>query len=90
MGKAITLGDFLKSAREAAGLSQGDVSTKLGYSTPQFISNWERNVSNPPIDTLKKIGNMYKVDPEELFEVVLKAAIHETTEDLKRKFKQSR
>ena len=84
------LADFLKEKRVAAGLSQKDVADKLGYSTPQFISNWERGVSHPPINALKKIGEMYKVSADELFEVTLNTTIQDVTQDLRRKIANSK
>lgn len=84
------LSDFLKEKRIAAGLSQRDVADKLGYSTPQFISNWERGVSHPPISALKKLGDLYKISAEELFEITLNTTIHEVTQDLRRKFANSK
>jgi transcriptional regulator with XRE-family HTH domain len=84
------LADFLKEKRVAASLSQRDVADKLGYSTPQFISNWERGVSHPPINAIKKLGELYKVSADELFEVTLSATIQEVTQDLRRKFASSR
>lgn len=80
------LADFLQKKRIAAGFSQFDVSTKLGYSTPQFVSNWERGVSHPPINALKRIAQLYNVSAEEIFEVVLAQKIQEVTRDLRRKF----
>lgn len=84
--QVIQLGKFLKESRESAGLSQRDVAVKLGYSTPQFISNWERSVSTPPLKTLKKISELYKVAPDELFNVLLAEQVQQLTVDLKRKF----
>lgn len=84
-----TLGEYIKAKRIAAGLAQKDVSDKFGYSTPQFISNWERGVSNPPIGDLKKLAAIYGIDAEELFDIILIATIKATTEDLRRKFKTS-
>ncbi|MFP5518296.1 MAG: helix-turn-helix domain-containing protein [Bdellovibrionia bacterium] len=84
--EAIHLGHFLKEKRELAGLSQKDVATKLGYSTPQFVSNWERGISTPPLKTLKKIGDLYKVSPDELFNVTLNYQLQQMTFDLKKKF----
>lgn len=84
------LAEFLKQKRVTAGLSQRDVADKLGYSTPQFISNWERGVSHPPISALKKLGELYKVSAEDLFEVTLDATVHEVTQDLRRKFASSK
>lgn len=83
------MGSYLKRVREEAGLSQGAVAKALGYNTAQFISNWERDVSMPPIASLKKLGNLYKIDAEQLFEVMLKTTIDMTTKDLERKFKAS-
>lgn len=80
------LGEFLQTKRKAAGYSQWEVSVKLGYSTPQFISNWERGISSPPINVLKKIAHIYNASAEELFEVVLETKIREVTKELRRKF----
>ncbi|HWU45112.1 MAG TPA: helix-turn-helix transcriptional regulator [Bdellovibrio sp.] len=84
------LADFLKQKRSAAGLSQRDVADKLGYTTPQFISNWERGVSHPPINALKRLGELYRVSAEDLFEVTLDATIQEVTQDLRKKFATSK
>lgn len=82
----IHLGQFLKEKRENVGLSQKDVADKLGYSTPQFVSNWERGISTPPLKTLKKIGDLYKVSSDDLFTVTLNYQIQQMTVDLKKKF----
>jgi transcriptional regulator with XRE-family HTH domain len=79
-------GDFLKTSREAQGLSQRDVSTALGYNTSQFISNWERGLSLPPIPTLRKLAKVYKIDAEVLFNVILEAQVELETQNLKEKF----
>ena len=83
---ANTLGSFLQQKRQAAGHSQWDVSEKLGYSTAQFISNWERGVSAPPINILKKIAQLYNTSADELFEVVLSEKIQDIERDLRRRF----
>jgi transcriptional regulator with XRE-family HTH domain len=46
------LGTYLKDVREDANLTQADVSHKLGYTSPQFISNIERGISVVPLKTL--------------------------------------
>lgn len=88
--KGNILADFLKAKRIATGKSQRWVSERLGYSTPQFISNWERGVSRPPINALKKLGEMYLVSAEDLFEVTLNHEIQELTTELRRKFASSK
>lgn len=82
----IQLAALLKQKRIAAGLSQGDVAMKMGYSTPQFISNWERGIACPPVRDLKKLADILKTSPEELFEVFLEGTISHVTHEMKRKF----
>ncbi len=84
--KQVSLAKFLKEKRENVGLSQKQVADKLGYTTPQFVSNWERGVSSPPLKTLKKIGDLYDVSADDLFRVALDSTIQQVTIDLKRKF----
>lgn len=80
------LAKFLKEKRVQSGLSQKDVAEKLGYSTSQFISNWERGISHPPLNTLRSLSQLYKINPEEMFEVLLKATVAQVEVDLKKKF----
>ena len=83
------LAKFLKEKRTVAGLSQKDVATKLGYSTSQFISNWERGISQPPIHTLRTLAKMYGVAADQMFQVLVSATIDQVQEDLKQKFYNS-
>lgn len=66
------LGDFLQSKRVKAGLSQGDVATKLGYSSPQFISNFERGLCAPPLNKLKMLVQLYDLSGEEVLKLMMK------------------
>ena len=70
--------NILKTLRESAGLSQADVADKLGYISGQFISNWERGVSFPPIKAIPKLAKIYKTDREYLFKTLRDAMlVHE-------------
>ncbi len=66
------LGDFLQSKRVKAGLSQGDVATKLGYSSPQFISNFERGLCAPPLNKLKLLVQLYDLNGDEVLRLMMK------------------
>lgn len=66
------LGSYLKARRIAAGLTQHDVSTELGYSTPQFVSNFERGLCSPPLNALPTLVKLYGMDPEELVQLILR------------------
>lgn len=65
------LGDFLKETRESSHLTQAEVSERLGYSSPQFISNIERGISVIPLKTLAKMVSLYKANPEIVVRIIL-------------------
>jgi len=66
------VGVKLKGWREKVKLSQGEVARKLQYSSPQFVSNWERGLSLPPMEVLPKLLSLYSLSPDELTEVIYK------------------
>lgn len=80
------LSDFLREKRLSADLSQMDVAKKLGYTSAQFVSNWERGLSNPPISTLRRLSEIYRIPPDDLFEIILTTMINQVTQDLHKKF----
>lgn len=79
-------GTFLRASREKQNLSQKEVSVHLGYNTSQFISNWERGLSEPPVPVIKTLAKLYKIDPEALFEVILEAHLEGVEKSLRLKF----
>ena len=66
------LGKYLQKRRIKADLTQIEVARKLGYSSAQFISNFERGLCSPPLKQLRKIENMYDIDPCELIKIMMK------------------
>ena len=58
------LAKFIKDKREEVGLTQDDVGQSLLFKCGQFISNWERGVSYPPLTTLKPLAKKYGVEVE--------------------------
>lgn len=83
--KNISLSDYLKDKRVKAGFTQMDVANHLGYTSAQFISNWERGISAPPVETLKKISSFYGLKLEEVYTVVLETSIRDIKKDLHNK-----
>lgn len=80
---------FLKASRLKVGLSQAGVSEQMGYTTPQFVSNWERGVSQPPVSDLKVLAKIYRVSEEQLFSIVEEVTIEQVRIDLRKRFKNS-
>ena len=84
------LKEFLKRSRVRAGLSQRDVANHLKYKTPQFISNWERGLSGPPISEIKKLSGLYKINSDDLYQVMLNSAIESLKDDFAKRYKRSK
>jgi transcriptional regulator with XRE-family HTH domain len=80
------LSAFLKKKRVEAGLTQSEVAQELGYSSPQFISNWERGLANPPVFILRNLTKLYKVSADEMFTKLMA----EVERDLHREFYSSK
>lgn len=69
--KKHNLGNYLKKKRIEADFTQAQVAKKLGYSSPQFVSNFERNLCSPPLKQMKKIVAMYGIEPSELIGIMM-------------------
>lgn len=65
------LGEYLKEKRINANFSQMDLASSLGYSTAQFVSNWERGIAAPPADKFYDIIKLLKMDKEEFVDFLL-------------------
>lgn len=76
----------MKEKRVAAGLTQSEVARKLGYSSPQFVSNWERGLANPPVFVLRDLTKMYKVSADSMFDLL----VDDVKNELHREFYASR
>jgi transcriptional regulator with XRE-family HTH domain len=66
-----SLGQYLQEMRTKAKLTQREVSLELGYSSAQFISNFERGISSPPLKKLRELIRMYKMPVEKVMGLVL-------------------
>lgn len=66
-----TLNDYLRQKRVDSGLSQLDVARELGYSSPQFVSNWERGLVSPPLETIAVLIDLYKIPSSEVVSKIL-------------------
>lgn len=59
-GPAETLGDRLRAARRAAGLSRGELADKLGLKA-RTVKGWERNELEPRPDKMTKLAGLLNV-----------------------------
>ena len=68
---ATLIGEYLRTRREARGLSQADVSLYLGLTSPQYVSNVERGNCGPSGKRLKKWAGFIDADMTECVELMV-------------------
>lgn len=81
------LESFLKTAREQGGMTQLQLSRKLGLTSPQFVSNWERGVARVPIRTLAKLVKLFKLEIELVIDLRTRDSRDYLTQFLNRRLK---
>jgi len=64
------IGTYLRASREQAGLTQAELAKVLGYSTAQFVSNWERGISLPPLDVLPVVAKALAIRSQTFIDVI--------------------
>src|ERR1044072_1785192 len=65
------IANTLREQRKKAGLRQIDVARKLGFSTAERISQWEKGKTYPHMINLFKLSSIFKVLPHELYQTML-------------------
>jgi transcriptional regulator with XRE-family HTH domain len=65
------LGEFLKGAREMAGISQSELAEKLGLKSAQSISNIERGVAPLPQSQIKDVARILELDAADIVEIIV-------------------
>jgi transcriptional regulator with XRE-family HTH domain len=66
-----SFGSFLKNAREKRNVTQSELAKKLGYTTSQFISNWERGLCDPPMDAIPEISQFLGLSKRDVVTAIL-------------------
>lgn len=69
-----SIGQYIKRKRVESGITQADLAKRLGY-TAQFVTNWERGVSSPPANTLRKIVAILKIPEQEILDLLCQESI---------------
>jgi len=63
----VDIGKNIAILRKQHNMSQGALAEKL-FVTPQAVSRWERSETQPDVDTIKKIAQIFGVTVEEVVE----------------------
>jgi transcriptional regulator with XRE-family HTH domain len=65
------LGEYLGHLRSESKFTQREVSLALGYSSAQFISNFERGIAIPPLTKLRALLKLVGGDPDRAIDLLL-------------------
>lgn len=65
------VGQFFRLHREKSGLTQAQVARKVGYGSPQFISNIERGISVAPLALMATLLKLYRANGARLTKIIL-------------------
>lgn len=80
-----SIGGYLLEARKRKGWSQLTLSKKLGYTTPQFVSNWENGRSSPPLKALAQCVRILDLEDEKIIEILLDETERALRQQLRKK-----
>lgn len=64
----MTTGERIRQARKSAGMTQAELAHKLGISAAG-IAQWENDLRNPKIETLRKLADALGLRPVIYFTV---------------------
>ena len=64
--------EFFKNKREEKGLTQEAVSKALGYKSKQIVSNWERGLCLPPVNSLHDLTKLLSLKNDDVVKIFLK------------------
>lgn len=67
-----TIADLIKDKRHVAKLKQRDLSRELGYKSAQFVSNWERGISKPPLKDAKKVCEILGISVNKYKQILIR------------------
>ena len=69
MKRTRPLSKYFTDVRKKSGMSQWDLATSLGYTSPQMVSNWERDLCSPPIEAVRKMTKLFRLSKDEVLNV---------------------
>ena len=78
----IKLGLMIKEYRNKAQLSQAELAKKLGYTTPQFVSNFERGVGKVPLVVVGRLIKILELPEREIMQLLIDEYTLEVKKDI--------
>lgn len=83
------LAKTLKLKRNAVGMTQSQLSKNLGYECSQFVSNWERAISMPPMNAVDRLSQLLRIPAFSLLKLIHAAYAEERWEKMLREYSEA-
>ncbi len=80
----------LKRLRKEAGLRQIDIAERLGHTSADRVSHWEKGLAVPGLINLFKLSIIYGTSPQELYAELYALLTHKHEEEAEGVWNQSR
>jgi transcriptional regulator with XRE-family HTH domain len=64
-----------------------ELAQELGYTSPQFVSNWERGMCSPAFDTLPLIAKLLNISKKEVIHIIVEETKYELEANFARQVK---
>jgi transcriptional regulator with XRE-family HTH domain len=67
----LSINERIRTRRLEMGLTQLEISKKIGLESPQYISNIERGLCAPSVEVLQKLVHILKIDAHEIVDMMV-------------------
>ncbi len=82
--KPVNWGELLREKRVEKGLTQAELSSKLNYPNPQFISLMERSLSKIPLTTMGRLIDILDLDENFVIAHLIEEYSHTVRTEIKK------
>ena len=84
MGKVdVELGALVREYRQKAGMTQLELSTKLGYESMQFVSLFERGLSKIPLKVIGKLVVILGIPEKKVTKALVDSLVTDMNEQIR-------
>jgi transcriptional regulator with XRE-family HTH domain len=90
IAKKSPLSIFLRKHRLKNQLSQKQLAVLLKYESSQYISDWERGISSPPMKKLNHLAEVLQIPTDILFDLLLKYSLQKLTQEMSQEYAKLR
>jgi transcriptional regulator with XRE-family HTH domain len=80
-GPRLIFGELIRKQRERCNLTQKDVADALELTSAQFVSNIERGIAFPPIESIPALARVFNMPARKIVEELYSAKHAELDDD---------